>query len=340
MTCKEIALSLCAEDAPSGMEGAAAARAAKLLSPLGKTSVDALGSVVCTLFPPQDGQRHYLLDAHIDEIGLMVTDVTDEGFLRVANVGGVDRRAISGSRVRVHGTRVLPGFVCTPRPYESGEQKNPKMDDVRIDIGLAAPAAREAVHAGDRVTFCGAPRELANGLLSGKALDNRAGCAVLIRAAQLLQESPLHCGVTIALSVQEETGGAGARTSGWPVMPTHAIVVDVTFGRTPDAPKQRTFLLGGGPTIVSAPVLSKAMSKRMAEVAAACGIPFGRETEGGRTGTNADAIAELGAGVCTASLGIPLKYMHTPVELLNPADMEHAARLIVEYLKAEEGAVC
>ena len=341
MNCKDIALALCAQSGPSGGEGAAADCAAKLLSAYGETTVDRLGSVICKLRPAAEGQNHYLLDAHIDEIGLIVTDVTDEGFLRVANVGGVDRRALYASEVRVHGTRTLPGFICCPPPFAAEEErKNPKLEDVLVDIGLPGEAAREAVRPGDRITFHGPLRELAGGLLCGKALDDRAGCAVLIRAAELLAQTPLRCGLTIALSVQEETGGAGARTSGWPFSPTHAIIVDVTFGRTPDADKHRTFPLGGGPTIVSAPVLSKAMSARLAAVATASGIAFGRETEGGRTGTNADAVAELGAGVCTASLGLPLRYMHTPVELLDPHDMEQAARLIAAYLTEEEGATC
>ena len=339
MDSKEIALHLCALSGPSGAESPAAKAAAELLAPLGETRVDPLGSVTCTLFPGGEGKRHYLLDAHIDEIGLIVTGVTPEGFLQVANIGGVDRRILSAAEVLVHGARALRGVICSTPPHlqGEGERKNLKLEEVLVDIGLSGEEATEAVRPGDRTTFYGPVRELAGGLICGKALDDRAGCAAVIRAAQLLKPKNLACGLTVALTVQEETGGAGARTAGWPFQPTHGIVVDVTFGRTPDAEKHRTFPLGEGPTIVTAPILSGEMSRRLAEVAKEAGIPFHRETEGGQTGTNADAVAVIGAGVATASLGIPQRYMHTPVEVVDPRDIELTARLIAEYIIREEG---
>lgn len=338
MDTKSLTLRLAQAVGVSGAEHSAAELAAEFLAPLGTVEISPIGNVICRV-KPANGGRHYMLDAHLDEIGMIVTYITDDGFLKVSNVGGVDRRLLLASEVTVHGAQPLAGIICSTPPHlqTDAEQKNPKVDDIFIDIGMSAAHARDCVALGTRVTIRGQGRELLGSIITSRALDDRAGCAAVIRAAQLLQTERLGCGLTVTLTTQEETGAAGAKTAAFAVDPTHCITVDVSFGFTPDAKRHKCGDLGKGPMVGIAPILSKRMSERMVEVAKASDIPYQLEVMGGATGTNADGIATSRAGVATALLSIPLHYMHTPIETVDVDDIENTARLIAAYLVAEEG---
>lgn len=340
METKDLTLLLAGAVGVSGAEGGAAQVAAQVLVKFGEVEISPLGSVICRIKPAQGG-RHYLLDAHIDEIGMIVTCVTDDGFLKVSNVGGLDRRLLLASEVKVHAPEAVSGVICSTPPHlqSDGEKKNPKVDDIFIDIGMSKEQASAAVPLGTRVTICSRTAELLGGAITSKALDDRAGCAAIIRAAQLLADQPLHCGLTVALTTQEETGAAGARTAAFAVQPTHCITVDVSFGFTPDAKRHKCGDLGKGPMIGIAPILSRRMSERMVDIAEKAEIPYQLEVMGGATGTNADAIVVSRGGVETALLSVPMHYMHTPVEKVCVGDIEDTARLIAAYLIAEEGGL-
>lgn len=335
MKLEETLRQLCAAPGVSGAEGGAAQVAARLLEPLGPVHRTPLGSVVCQVLPPAPGQPHLLLDAHLDQIGMIVTRIDDEGFLRVGNCGGLDRRTLAAARVTVHGARPLPGVVCSTPPHlsEPGDRKVAKVDELVVDIGYSGEAARRLVSLGDRITLEGPCRSLLGGRLAGAALDDRAGCGVVIEAARQLAGSQPGCGVSVALTTMEEIGGQGAQTAAWELAPTHAIVVDVSFAYTPDAPKEKCGELGRGPMIGIAPLLCRPMWEGLMRTAQAEGIPYQTEVMGGRTGTNADSIVPLRGGVRAGLLSIPQRYMHTPVELVELADLEHTARLIAAYVK-------
>lgn len=338
MEIKEMVLRLADAAGVSGAEAPAAQVAAELLSPLGQVETTPLGSVVCRINPPKEGGRHYLLDAHLDEIGMIVTYITDEGFLRVGNVGGLDRRLLMAGEVLVHtADGPLYGVICSVPPHlQGGEAKNPKVEEIAIDIGLDKEEAGRRVCFGDRVTFSIKGRALLGRAVTGKALDDRAGCAAVLRAAELLQGGRLGCGVTLVLSSQEEVGGIGARTAAFAVAPTHCITVDVSFAHTPDTPRYKCGELGKGPMIGFSPVLDQQMGRELVQIAKEQGIPYQCEVMGGATGTNADDIACSGAGVRTALLSVPQQYMHTPVEKVDLRDIEDTARLIAAYIKAKE----
>lgn len=337
MDVKELMLRLSSVTGVSGRESGAVSLAEKELAKLGKVHRDDLGSLICTVKEPVDGQKHFMLDAHVDEIGMIVTYIEENGFLRVASCGGFDRKLLLASQVEVHTEGgVLPGFICSIPPHlQSGEKPNPKMDEIYIDIGYSREEARRRTAPGDIVTFHARNREMKGGYITGKALDNRAGCAAVMRAAELLSAEELPCGLSITLTTQEETSASGASAAAFSLNPTHAITVDVSFAHTPDARREKCGEFGKGPMIGFSPILSYAMSRSLVETAREKQIPWQVEVMGGKTGTNADAIVATRGGIPTGVVSIPQAYMHTPVEKIDPRDVENTALLLAEYVKKE-----
>jgi endoglucanase len=339
MDTKKLLLDFSAKTGVSGREGEAAAFGREILSRFGKTRVNTLGSVICEVSGPKEGRPHIMLDAHIDELGLIVTYIEEEGFLRVAAVAGVDRRLLLASPVTVYGRKTVAGVICSVPPHLNKEKdsgKNKKPDEVYIDIGVESRAEAEKLAApGDIVTINSRPRELLNGIVTGKAIDDRAGCAAILKALEYLEldKNPLGCGLSAVFSAREETGFQGARTAAFELAPTHAMVIDVSFAYTPDSRRDQTGELKKGPMIGFAPILEHSMSERLCKLAEQSKIPYQREVMGGKTGTNADAIAVSRAGVRTALLSIPQKYMHTPIEAVAMEDIENTARMIAAYVR-------
>lgn len=340
MEVKELMLRLSAAVGVSGREVAAVELAARELAKLGEVRTDSLGSLICTVKPARPGKKHFMLDAHVDEIGMIVTCIEENGFLRVAPCGGFDRKLLLASQVEVHAEEgVLPGVICSIPPHlQSGEKPNPKVDEIFIDIGYDKKEAERRTAPGDMVTFHARCREMAGGYITGKALDNRSGCAAVMRAAELLAGEELDCGLSVTLTTREEVNAAGAAAASFSVNPTHAITVDVSFAHTPDAKKEKCGELGKGPMIGFSPILSHEMSRTLVETAKERQIPWQVEVMGGETGTNADAIVPVRGGIRTGVVSVPQAYMHTPVEKIDPADVENTARLLAEYVKKEAAA--
>lgn len=342
MDTRQLLLEFSALDGVAGRENAAISWAAEKLGVFGAVSITPLGSVLCTVRKPVPGGAHMLLDAHLDEIGMIVTTIdADTGFLRVSQCGGIDRRLLAAAPVTVHAKRgPLPGVVCSVPPHLAGdgEKKNQKVDEIYIDTGFSAEDARDKISPGDIVTIRSASRALLNDLVSGKAIDDRAGCVAHLKALECLGDTPLSCGLTVLFSSMEEVGGQGAKTAAYLAAPTHAIAVDVSFAYTPDAKKEKTGELKKGPMVGYAPILSHEMSRDFARVAAEKGIPSQHEVMGGRTGTNADQLATTRGGVITGLLSIPQKYMHTPIETVAISDVEDTGRLIAAYITEKWGS--
>lgn len=278
--------------------------------------------------------KKILLDAHIDEIGMMVVGI-DGGFVRVAAAGGIDYRMLAGMRVKLHGKSTIGGVFCSVPPHLSkDESQAPDLDNLYIDTGLSDAA--DVISVGDRVTFCQSFKELINGRVTGKALDNRAGVAALIYSAYLLSGKDVPYSVDILLSDMEELGGDGAKVEAYSLYPDEAIVVDVSFGDCPDVPSDKTGTLGMGAMIGISPILSDEITKGLMSVADKKGIKQQTEVMGGRTSTNADVVTVTKAGVKTGLLSIPLKNMHTPIEVIEVSDVLATAELITEYILSKE----
>lgn len=291
---------------------------------------DALGSVIAPVRAPKEGEAHILLEAHLDEIGFIVTAIDDDGFLRVGEVGGPDFRVLLGHEVTVFGKEPVYGVFCCRPPHLSSREDYkvvPKVDELAIDIGCGRERACEKVSPGDYVTLRQTPKTLLNGMVTGKALDNRAGVLAVLRCLELCAKN-IKCGLTAAFTLREEFGPAGAATASFAANPTHAIVVDTSFGHTPDSPREKCGDMGKGPMIGVSPILSRDMTSMLFSLAKERSIPYQTEVMGGRTGTNADCITICRGGVATGLVSVPLRYMHTACETVALEDIENTARLM------------
>ncbi len=335
---QEMLFRLCSAPGAAGREDGAAQVAAEMLSFLPNVKIDTLGSVVASFGNPES-KRHILLDAHLDQIGMLVTSVDENGFLKVARDGGMDRRVLPGSRVVVYGKETLNGIVCCLPPHltDGGEDHVPDITEMAVDMGLTKEEANELVQPGDVVLLPGEPRRLLGSRVTGAALDDRAGCAALIRCAQLLQETTLSCRVTVLLSTREEVGSQGAETAAFREEPDMAIAVDVSFADQPGVPSHKCGKLSEGPMIGVSPVLDKNITETLKRLAKENEIPFQLEVMGGTTGTNADEINVTRGGVPCGLVSIPQRNMHTPAEICDLKDIENVARLLAAFIR-EVGA--
>ncbi len=326
---------LCGEHLPSGFEGAAVG-VKDLLAPLvDECYSDKSGNVIGFRKAGIPNAKKIMLDAHLDEIGLMVTKVDDNGFIHFANLAGFSPACLPASMVTVKGVRPLPGVVATLPPHLLTEEEQKKiipMDKLVIDIGYSAERARELVRVGDPIILRQGCMDFINDRVSGKALDNRAGVAVLLDVMNTLQKMPLMVDLYVVFSAGEEFSGFGARHAAWQIEPYEAIVVDVTHGVSANAPKTKAFELGCGAVIGVSPILNGEVTSQLFRLADEYRIPISREAMSGRTGTNSDCIAASKKGVRTGLVSIPLRYMHSGSEVVDLADMKACSQLISRYI--------
>ena len=334
MQIREILDKLCGAAGGSGFEADAAAVCRACFAPyVDEIYSDALGNVIAHRRTKRQGAPRLMLDAHLDEIGLIVTSVDEKGFLHVTNVGGVDARILPGQEVVVHGRQKACGVIGLRPPHlqEAGEaDKTLSIDELTVDIGMDEAAAREVVRAGDLVTFLKRGAALAGGQYTSASLDNRAGVAALLYAAAELNGRDIGCDIYYVLSVCEETSMAGARTSTHAINPDYALVIDVTHGITPDN-REDAFACGKGPAYTIGPNVSRPLTDMMCEAARAAGVQLHAEVSGGSSGTNAWAVQVSRLGVACAVLSIPLKYMHTPAETLAMRDIADTGRVAAQF---------
>ncbi len=351
---------LLAARGPSGRETAPAAIWRKAAEPFAEVSTDLLGTPLAVVPPRKAARRsgartgtagpprRLLVMGHIDEIGLIVTHIDDDGFLWVGEVGGWDPQILIGQRV-VLDTRGGPvKGVIGKKPIhllrEEDRSKTPATKDLHIDIGAKdGEDARAMVRIGDVAVIDAEPVELPNGRLVSRALDNRLGSYVALEAARLVAEAGGGAWETAAAAAaQEETTFGGSRTSAFSLEPDAAIVIDVTHAT--DAPgidvKQAgKHELGSGAVIGRGSTLNDSVFERLHEAGEAEGIPFTIEATGRSTGTDADAVHLSRGGVPTGLAMIPLRYMHSPVELVQLDDVAACARLIAAFaLRLEANA--
>ncbi len=276
---------------------------------------------------------HILLDAHIDQVGMIVTYITDEGFIKFSNVGGLDLRLLPAQQVEIHGKKNIKGVVCSVPPHLSPDNSVPDIDGFAIDTGYSKSELEKIVSLGDFISFCGEFEELQNNRVTGLALDDRCGVASILYALDCLKNSSLNCNVTVLFSSQEELGERGAKISAFDINPDISLAVDVSFGYCSGDDEYKCGKLGKGAMIGISPSLSREISDALVNTVEKNNIPYQIEVMNGLTSTNADqfSVNKCGSKACTVS--IPLRYMHTPVEVIDTNDVELTGKLIAEYLK-------
>ena len=284
-----------------------------------------------------NSKKHIMLDAHVDRIGLVVTYINENGFIKAEPVGGIDLRTLQSSAVKVLGKENILGVICTMPPHLSKNDDELSKDKIWIDTGLSADEVKNLVSLGDKIIVCSEFRELLNNQVAVSALDNRAGCAVLVKCAELLKDKNLPCRLSLVFSVQEEISELGAGISAYSLEPDEAIVVDVGFAKQDGVPDEKSGKIGCGAIISISPVLSKKVTDKIKDIAKRLDMECDYEVCGGSTGTNADKISVSRGGIMTGCISIPEKNMHTQVEVVSLDDMEKIAELLAVYVQ-EGGA--
>jgi putative aminopeptidase FrvX len=332
---------------PSGYESAPAAvfaRAGRAFTD--DVEIDVMGSAVARVAgtaDPSSPAPFLAVVGHIDEIGLIVTHIDDNGFLRFIGVGGWDPQILVGQRVEVATREATIAGVAGRKPIhllrEEERDKVPKMRDLHIDIGAKdGDEARSLVRIGDVAVIAGEPLELRNDRAISRSMDNRLGAFIALESARLVAEAGGAPGDVAAVGVvQEEITFAGARTSAFRLQPDVAIVVDVTHET--GAPGVEVNELGkhefgGGPVIERGSVLNPAVYELLQAAAERESIPFTVQASARSTGTDADAIHLSRAGVPTGGVSVVLRYMHSPVEMVQLDDVHACARLIAAFAQA------
>lgn len=318
----------------SGREDAVGNAVAECIRPYAPDAQFRSGNVIAHI--GQDAAKPTLmLCAHLDQVGFLVTDITPDGFLRIGSVGGIDHRLLLGQPVTVNGSETLSGVISILPPHlTKGEQAVPEDAQLCVDLGFdSAEALRGKVSRGDAVYYATACKPLQGSRMTGSALDDRCGAACLILAAeQISRMDDLPCNVTFAFVGQEERSGhRGAKLAGFSESPDYAIAVDVTFGLAHGEDPQETFPLGGGPAIGISAVLDSALSEALTDTAKELKIPYQLEIMPESTGTDADALALAPNGSRAGTVSIPLRYMHTPVEVIDIRDVELSAQLLAAF---------
>ncbi len=300
---------------------------------------DAMGNLIALQRGTDPEPRPALmLAAHMDEIGLVVTGI--EGtFLRVAPIGGSDRRVLICQEVIVHGRSDLPGVIASRPPHvlrEADRRKTVAWENLFIDTGLSAEELKAQVRVGDPITLNQPLVELKGQRIAGKALDNRASVAIVTQTLTALRTQPHAWDCYAVATVQEEIGTKGAITAAYGVHPQLAIALDVTFARQYNDSDTGTYDLGKGPALGIGSNFHPQLLERLRKTADTEEIPYLLEPSPGVTGTDAWAIQIAREGIPTALVGLPVRYMHQPVELLSLRDFERACRLLTRFITGLE----
>lgn len=325
---------------PSGYETAPAQVWRAAAADFAQVEVDHMGNSTARVKGTAGGPTVAIV-GHVDEIGLMVTHIDDKGFLYFTSVGGWDPQILVGQRVAVHTKDAVVAGVVGKKPIhllEAEERKKvTELKDMHIDIGADADEAKALVRIGDVAVIDADPIALLGGLTAARAMDNRLGAFVAFEVARLVAEAGGAPGDVVAVAaVQEEIGLFGAAATSYRLKPDAAIAVDVTFATdTPgsDHKKLGEHPLGSGPVLTRGSTLNPRLFEYLYEAGEAAEIPFTVAASGGRTGTDADSMHHMRGGIPTTVVSIPLRYMHSSVEVMKVDDVLDTAKLIAATLQ-------
>lgn len=278
-----------------------------------------------------------LLDAHLDTIGFIVTQICDGGFLKVASVGRTAEKNLSASEVWIYGKKIIPGVFASKPPHlqEPGEsEKKMELSSLSIDTGLTKEALEEIVRIGTYVGFKAETERLNETIAVSPSFDDRICAAAHLRALELLGDEDLGINIAVQFSAREEQGYKGAMTTAYRINPDYAIVMDVGHAYVPGAREPRKSVYAGKGCILSfSPQTSRALTEMAANVAEEEGIDVQFLAEPGRTGTNSNAVQTARGGIPVCLISVPLKNMHTANEIVDLRDALAGAKLVVAVLR-------
>lgn len=303
-----------------------------------EVSADVRGNSFAIL---RGGELRVLLAGHVDEIGIMISYIDDEGYLYFGPIGGWDVQVLVGQRIRLLGIAGEVIGVVGKKPIHlmEGEEreKASKIRDLWIDIGVKSRAeAAERVRVGTVGVIDTTIEELPNGRLVSRSLDNRIGAFTVLEALRILATERPHATVAAVATAHEETSAAGARTASFSFDPQVAIAVDVTYATDHPGSDKKQYgdvRLGAGPVLSRGSANSPVLYEMLLATAEKEGIPYSLQITPRYTGTDADEIHVVRGGIASAVISIPNRYMHTPNEMIDLSDVKHAAQLIAAFVR-------
>ena len=336
MELREIIEKLSAMYGPAGFEQPVAGWLQEQVKPFcDEAYIDVMGNLIAVKKCGKENAPRFVVDAHIDEIGMIVTGI-EKGFLRFATLGGVDPRILPALQVKVLSDPPIRGVIDSlpPHALRADEMEKPfEMEKLTIDIGMTQEEAEACVALGTPVVFDVEPVMLGENRLCGKCLDDRACAGIIYKVMEQLADTELNADMYYLFSAQEEVGGRGATPAVFDIAPDYAIALDVNFAKSPDSNGYDQMNMGGGPAIAVGPNMNHKISSALIELAKEMEMPYQIDVIRGCSGTNAWPIQISRSGVATGLISLPLKYMHTPHEVMDLRDGENIVKLLTEYLR-------
>ena len=296
-------------------------------------TTDCLGNVISTINNNSD--LNIVIEAHIDNIGLVVKSIDENGFIKFVYSGGIDPSILPTAEVIVHGKKDLFGVIGAKPPHlQTKEDKyNNSNENMYIDCGLDHKNITKYVSVGDTISLVSKYNNLKSDFFTSGCLDNRIGCYVVCECLKRLKSKNLAYNVSGVFSVQEEVGCRGVKNAIETIKPQIAVIVDVTFGISPYTDDEHGFKVGSGITIAVGPNLDRKITNTFIEMCEQENIPYTKEVCSGHTGTNAWPIQVSSDGIRCLLISVPIKYMHTTVETANTNDVEIAINAICSALE-------
>ena len=342
---KKLLKTLCESHGPSGKEYLIHPVIEDIFSPYGEISKDNLNNLYIKKKGESKGK--IMIMAHCDEIFLMVTEILERGFLKVKS-RGIDVKTLVSQEVVIHGKKQIKGVMGIKPPHlmtKEDREKAVSLDEILVDTGYSKEEVESIVEVGDFITINRESVELLNDNIGCKCADNRAGVLSMAVALNELRDIKHDLDVYSVCSVQEEVGARGAGSAAYNIMPSIGIVIDTTFHSGSLGYEEGDNVVGNGPVICIGPNIHPKVRKRLMDTGKKYNIPYQLEVEPGSTGTDAWPLQITKEGVPTVLISIPIKYMHSSVEVVNIKDINNTGRLIakfIEDLKVEEveGLIC
>jgi len=331
----------------SGYEGELTKVLTDVFSKYTEVSEDKFGNLIAHKKGTGKGPKIMFM-AHMDEIGMMVSVIYDEGFVKFAPIGGIDARNMLAQEVIIHGREKVYGVIGIKPPHltpPSEQKKTVELHNMVIDTGYSKEKLEKLIKPGDIITYKQELIELKNGKVACKAFDDIAGIAAMYCAMKNLEHYNHDADIYFVASAQEEVGCRGGKTATYTIKPDIGIAIDVTFGRTAGLGEHESYELGKGPALTIGPTVTRKLFEELKSIAVKNKIPYQVDVAPSRTGTDADSIHITEGGVYTGVINIPLKYMHSTVETLAISDVEMTGKLLSDYIIslqdcAKEGEEC
>lgn len=328
---------LCTMVAPSGREMMIHPFLKETFEPFGEVSEGKLNNLIVK--KKGTGYKSIMLMAHADEVFMVVTEIKEGGFLKF-KPAGIDVKVLLSQEVIIHGKKEIKGIIGAKPPHLLTEEERNKVtpfEELLIDTGLSKETLKDIVSVGDFITLAPNFKKLLNEKVSCKSIDDRAGIAALYRCAKELTNVNHDLDVYFAMSCEEEVGHRGAKACTYEINPDMAIAIDVTFDNGPFGDTDRENKMGGGPVICVGPNIHPKLREKLMEIAKDNSIPFNVEVEPGNTGTDAWDIQTVRRGIPTLLISIPMKYMHTRVEVISMEDIKNTGKLIARFIQSIDG---